>query len=272
MAEPRSTGSTTTPPESAKGEYRLGERLEVVAKNAGLALGVLYALGGLSLLNQLRGGGVPVTEGFRLIPVEDHFVRGLGILFSRTGLVLAILLIASIFVFEGLAERRRATTAEEGAEGPEGFRGWVSAHTALSITILGVAYAGLLVFRPILIGQQLVAMTTAFLALSAVSFFARGARLAVSTRVLVTVLGVSTGFIARGYVFPAPLPLAEVTVENAPPVRGQFIGIVDNAWYLAPRHGVIEAAGDRFVVTGRIMPRERPEDWLRQSLPELLAR
>jgi hypothetical protein len=272
MAEPSSTEITESSAESAKGEFRLGGRLAKVASNAGLAVGVLYALGGLSLLNQLRGGGVPTTEAFRLIPIEDHLTRGLGILFSRTGLVLALLLIASIFVLEELAERRYAKTAGDDTEAPEGIRRWVSAHTRLSIAILGVAYAALLVWRPILVGQQLVAMTVAFLALSTVSHFARGARLATSTRVLVTMLGVSTGFIARGYVFPPPLPLAEVTVQSAPPVSGQFIGIVDNAWYVAPRRGVIEAVGDRFVVTGRILPRDRPENWPRQSLPELLGR
>jgi hypothetical protein len=258
--------------EGAKGEFRLGERLAALAKNASFALGVLYVLGGLSLLNQLRGGGVPTAEAFRLIPIEEHLSRGISLLFSRTGVVLAVLLIASIFVFETLAERGRAETGDQDTEAPTGIRRWVSAHTRLSLAILGAAYVALLVWRPILIGQQLVAMTAAFLALSTVSHFARGAPLAPSTRVLVMMLGVSTGFIARGYVFPEPLPLAEVTVENAPPVRGQFIGIVNNAWYLAPKRGVIEAAGDRFLVTGRIMPRERPDDWQRQSLPELLAR
>jgi hypothetical protein len=272
MAERPSPPPPPTPVEGAQGEYRLGERLGIVASNAGLALGVLYALGALSLLAELRGAGVATTAAFPLIPIEDHLSRGLDILFSRTGLLLAFLLIASTFVFEELAERRQAKAGEGRAAAPGGIRRWVSENPRLSVALLVAAYAALLVWRPILVGQQLVAMTVAFLALSAVSHFARGAKLATSTRVLVTALGVATGFVARGYAFPAPLPLAEVTVLNAPSVKGEFIGIVDNAWYLAPRRGVIEAVGDRYVVTGRIMPRERAHDWQRRSLPELLTR
>jgi hypothetical protein len=107
--------------------------------------------------------------------------------------------------------------------------------------------------------------------LAAVTYFARGKKPAVSTRVIVLALGLSAGFIVRGFLFPAPLPLAEVTPLNAPPVRGQFIDIVDNSWYLAPRQGLIETVGDHFVVTGRIIPREKPDDWSRKSLPELLG-
>ena len=114
-------------------------------------------------------------------------------------------------------------------------------------------------------------MTVSFLALSGVKHFAGGMTLSTSTRVLVTMFGVATGFVARGYVLPAPLPLAEVTVLNAPSVRGDFIGIVDDAWYVAPRRGVIEAVGDRYVVTARIIARERPEDWRKQTLPALLG-
>ena len=116
MPEPLPTPSPT-PGESAKGEYRLGERLGVIASNAGLAVGVLYAVGALRLLADLRGAGVATGEAFPLIPVEDHLSRGLQILFSRTGLVLAFLVIASTFVYEELAERREAKAAGTGAGG-----------------------------------------------------------------------------------------------------------------------------------------------------------
>jgi hypothetical protein len=270
MTEPRAT-EATPPAEDPKGEFRLGSRLESLAKNATLVLAVLYVLGSLSLLNDLRGGGVSTAEAFRLIPIDHHLSRGLGILLSRTGLLLAVLLVAAALVFQALAERQRAVYGGERAEKQGRLRRWVADHPASSIAIVGLAYAALLVWRPILVGQQLVSMTVVLLTLSAVTYFARGASPDVSTRVIVFALGISAGFIVRGFVFPAPLPLAAVTPQNAPEVRGQFIDIVDNSWYVAPRHGLIESVGDRAVVTGRITSRERPDDWNRKSLPQLLG-
>jgi hypothetical protein len=239
------------------------EAFRRLAQNSGLLVALLYVAGALDLVGNLRGSGVDVTEVFPIIPIEEHLARAFGLLVSPQGLLLAVLLFATTFVLDALSQRRGAGDAD-----PRRIVAWLLRQPLPAIVALVVAYVALLFFRPLMVVQQ----ACSLLALYTVTRVRPGARMAVSTRMLAIVFALLLGFVVRSYALPEPLPRAEVIVEGSPPVRGLYVAMVGDSWYVAPRPGVIRAVGEQHFITGRLVSREHRRDWIEYTLPRLLGR
>jgi hypothetical protein len=239
------------------------EALRRLAQNTGLLAALLYAAGALDLVANLREAGVAVTEVFPIIPIDEHLARSVGLLVSPSGLLLAFLLVATTFVLDALTHRRGAWEGK-----PRRIVAWLSARARPAAVLLVAAYVALLFFRPLLVVQQAVSL----LALYAVTRVRPGATIAVSTRMLAIGFALLVGFVVRSYALPQPLPRAEVMVEGATPVRGLYVAVVGDSWYVAVTPGVIRVVGEQHLITARLVSRERRRDWTEYTLPGLLGR
>jgi hypothetical protein len=258
MAEDREqTTKSAEPADLAQDTFRR------LAQNSGLLVALLYAAGALDLMGNLRGSGVDVTEVFPIIPIDEHLARSVGLLVSPRGLLLAFLLLATTFVLDALSQRRGAGDGE-----PRGIVAWLSRQPLPAIVLLVVAYVALLFFRPLMVVQQ----ACSLFALYTVTRVRPGATMAVSTRMLAIVFALLLGFVVRSYALPEPLPRAEVMVEGPTPVRGLYVAVVGDNWYVAVRPGVIRVVGEQHLVTARLVSREHRRDWTEYTLPGLLGR
>ena len=237
-----------------------------VAQNAGLGAAMLYAAGALDLAASLQGAGLSamqVTQVFRLIPIEQHFARSVGLLVSPRGLLLVALLIATSFVLDAALYRREAGQGE-----PQGIVARLSRAPRPAVVLLVAAYVALLFLRPGALAQQAFSL----LILYGLTRLTPGARIALSTRVLAIGFALLVGFVVREYAFPRPLPQAEVVVEGAAPVRGLLAADVDGTLYMVVAPGVMRIVSAHYAVTTRVVTRERRRDWKESTLPGLLGR
>jgi hypothetical protein len=257
MPEDLEQTTTLQPVDSAQETFRR------LAQNTGLLAILLYAAGALDLVADLRGSGVESAEVLPVIPIEEHLARSLALLVSPSGLLLGLLLVATTFVVDALSHPRGRREAELGR-----IAARLPRHRRPAIILLVAAYVALLVFRPLLVAQQVVSLLTLY----AVTRGRPWARIAVSTKMLAIGFAVLFGFVMRAYALPDPLSRAEVVVEGAAPVRGLYVAVVGGNWYIAVTPGELRVVGEQHLITGRLVSPERRRDWRDYTLPGLLGR
>lgn len=205
----------------------------------GLALSAagLYAIGAVSTAGQLRASGLPISDTFGLVPLEDHITNGLGVALDVGPLlVVLIALIAGRFLAESVgSDERRARVLVL----PR-WRLWLSLWPNVIAAL--AAFAG-----PWWAGPALLVVWVGEVAGLQLSRRGPGAwrRHPVVVRFGVLLVTFAAFLFASGYWLADPLPRAAlVKADGAPnPPPAALIAHSDGAFFLgAPGSGAVYRA------------------------------
>lgn len=180
---------------------------------AALALAALYSIGALLTAAGLRGAGLSVRDTLPLFSLEKLLARGISTLIGSVLLLAALVLLGMLLAaaITRLRSRDRSGSAVTAA---------LAAAAVLLLVVLAFS-------SPVLAAALLLSLAVGVFADRA---FPGLPRLWIWTAQYVVVLA---GLVASAYVYPQPLPAAEVQVTEGPPVAGDLVTTTDFAWYVA---------------------------------------
>ncbi len=162
----------------------------------------------------MRGAGLSVRDTLPLVSLEKILARGISTLIGSL-LLLVFLVALGLAIFYGA--------------GAAGQAKWSRSQTAAAAVAIGVLVLAVLAFSsPVLMTALLLSLGLGVLG---VRGLAGVPRIWIWVGQYALVLG---GLIASAYVYPQPLPGAEVEVEGgAGPVVGDLVTTTDFSWYVA---------------------------------------
>lgn len=251
---------------------------------AALSLGALYAGGALVKAAQLQGAGLPIRETLPLLPLETILGAGIGILMQSlvSLLILVVFGVGSVFVAQRLLanlerwkkimtarQQRREEKLEKDLE--RGHLDSVNAQLererirssrqlrllwgVLIVTVLSMIGTALLV-NPVIFVTFFVTVVVAgalwwvvikgHLPIRYLPYAAAGQ--------YVLLLA---AYVVVAFVYPTPLPKADVHLANGKAISGQLVVATGNTWYLT-RKGHIIALPLATVERGKITPESEP--------------
>lgn len=220
----------------------------LVALPAAVALGLasLYTLGALLCAAELRHEGVELTNGLKLLPLEQVLARGIGsAILIAAGVGLTAWLIPLLWHWDRQVARRLAQTREQDPSAS------VADHRAIlfmTSVFCGALAVALLLFAPILVAL----VTAFFLVRLAWSFHSTD----LPPRVLPTAAAMfvfaGAACIGQAFVNPRPLPEVSVTEAGRAVAHGRLVVISSDAWYVTNRVNRITAIPTSRVVATHV--------------------
>ena len=237
-------------------------RMSLAPAYIAIAAVLLYVLGVVASVGQIRASHLDETQAFSLIPLERHLRIGVATLLSEsvlTILAVATLAIGSVWFSMYLAARASSETesARPKADGSRAEVGtWEKLYRALLV--------GVLVFCSLNLPWPVAPVIVASVALTVMMVRMAGqhpaARVmityACSVLLLAVVVAAADAFLAGD-----PLPRATVTTGKAP-ITGPLIAINDGVVYLGPRRkgDLYQSVPTSEVVRMDVQRRRRPDE------------
>jgi hypothetical protein len=216
----------TNEPGSTDSAHAIRSFASVAATLPGLAallLGLLYALGALLEMADLRGAGLRVGDSLPLLPVTDLLSRGIGV---AVGAGVALLGLAGF----ALSYRRYYDApAESTIEMVWWFAGMWLVAVALTLAIY---------FLPLVLGVGILLGVAVCMVLDMRSSNPGGKELACAFAVVVL------AFAVHAVVAPRPLPGTNVRLKTGGTVSGSLITSANNRWALEAPRGRIRVIAD----------------------------
>lgn len=223
----------------------------LVAMPAAVALGLasLYSLGALLCAAELRNEDVELTNGLKLVPLEQILARGIGsaiLIFSGVAVIAWLLPLMWHWdrqVLRGIELRRAGEPAPSVAD-----------HRVVvyTLALLCALVAGfLLLFAPLFVAI----VSAFFLVRLAVIIRTRGTPPRALPTAAALFLFAGAACTAQAFMNPRPLPNARIVEVGGAVAVGKLVAISSDDWYLTSRpHTITAVPADRIVITHLDLP------------------
>jgi hypothetical protein len=227
-----------------------------------LGAALLYVIGALAKMIELRAAHVDLRDGLAFVPVQQLLARGIGV--SLSALAWLLLATATAFALPPLVrnlERRERRFDDVFAKGDAASRAlW-------PLLLRLVLYAALALISVVLAPWPLIFPSVGAMASG---YFAYHARPSLRTYLALTYAAAVTLVLISSLVSPALPPRATLWLRNGSAVTGRLIAFANGSWHLSRPDGAIRSYPEDRVLHTITYKREK-RAFHRRSIAELVT-